>query len=174
MINTEILNKRCIEWRPKTLCEKDPNNEDCECDEYSYKEWRHINLTCCKEEHFTYICGENCNQFYIKKDKDSCVKAHLKNECEKGNPEYMVYVQFKNRIEYIQSDKIPENKVKVEWQICRQKTDLEKFKEKLNNYDCEKLALDFTEDCVFNCEHNYYEPDDERLKEYFLLKNCNI
>ena len=26
--------------------------------------------------------------------------------------------------------------------------------------------------CVWNCKYNYYEGSDDKLKEYYMLKNC--
>ena len=60
---------------------------------------------------------------------------------------------------------------------CRKKTNLELFKEKLNKYDCEKLALDFTEDCssgVSNCKSDFYGENEDKLINYFILKGCKL
>lgn len=84
---------------------------------------------------------------------------------------------------YILLDRCYNTQKTIEVQECRKKTDLELFKEKLDSYDCEKLLLDMTEECDIlitflnrehYCEYNYYEESDDKLKEIFMLKNCEV
>lgn len=77
---------QCMEWRNKNKCEIDPNEEGCVCDER-----RHI--------------YDFCDQMTVEYMKTSCIglvsmdiavwgnpciKAHVPNECEKGNRKYIV------------------------------------------------------------------------------------
>lgn len=66
------------------------------------------------------------------------------------------------------------NKVTYEDCTCRPKTNLEKLKDKLKEFDCEKILLDLNEDCLFNCKHNYYSEQDETIKDYYIFKGCKI
>lgn len=71
----------CKEWRPKTYCELNPNDETkCTCDENWRKAWDEDG--CKNINSFNF---DLCTSFY----QDKCIKAHEKTECEKGNPNYI-------------------------------------------------------------------------------------
>jgi len=221
----------CLKWHTKTLCEREPTNEACECDEWKERPLR-IQINCQNPrlpngdydwevcQNITNVAWDEANKY---KDK-TCIKAHQKNECEKGNTDYVLdidkvfvvsllgfcnldslylyeseipdeFIYNNNTYHFKGNDRMSDDCILTYWddskieewneghfekvnikskKTCRKKTSLERFKDNLNKYDCEKLALDFTESCLTRCKYDYYEKNDEELKDIFKLKNCQI
>ncbi len=145
--------------------------------------WNGRKVTCYRETLFE-------KEFNITKDTNECLSSRPKNECEKGNPNYVcslyrIYSKdsswFGGKGSHLYTKEAFEHHKNDEWikrwncEKCRKKTDVELFKEKINGYDCKKLLLDFTEDCWRRCKYNYYDEEgDDELKEIFILKNCEV
>jgi len=106
------------DWRPKTICELNPNSENCICVEYEYKLPKkydyvdYYNFDCFKYEediksynkyndtlsetliYMATIMQVSC-EFYTTPQKGECIKSHLPNECEKGNEDYILeYINY--------------------------------------------------------------------------------
>lgn len=86
-------NIRCKDWRPKTHCELEPNDEDCFCEEY--EECISISKTfgCVRKgilseggNTITAVDGEVA----FSNKPPECIKLRAKTECEKENPQYTI------------------------------------------------------------------------------------
>ena len=134
-----------------------------------------------------YICGDLAKDKTAKEmglyDKYCCLKTEQKNECEKGNPKWIWQdtrmFSIYNNITLVSGciESIYDHKKGgcIPNRFCRKKTDLELFKEELNKYDCDKLALQFIDKCRWGiCKYNFYRETDSELKKYFVLKGCKI
>jgi len=111
---------KCADWRDKTKCELNPNAEGCICDEWKYVSrvecteymldkygitYREYSETHGGGETITgsdyYNGGENTYNLVrgiddrivfnvTEKCPKYCIKSHEPNECEKGNPNYII------------------------------------------------------------------------------------
>lgn len=97
---SSFYNGKCNKWRPKNKCELNPEAEGCVCDEYEkilLTVYRTINNTDILNLSVTSVTKwvkiETVNQgndYLVYQILPDCIKSHLPNECEKGNPEYIV------------------------------------------------------------------------------------
>lgn len=194
----EIATYRC--FNENVICVKSHSSNECEKGNKDYvlenktriEKIANPNFTWCTSFFLDFQC-ELFNRT-SKKFKSDCIYVEKRGDweshwnqgyCDESDEWLDEYYQFcvKRELEHREKCRktleFIENKI-IEYE-CRKKTDLEFFKEKLDSYDCYKLALDFTEDCDIlitflnrghYCEYNYYKESDEKLKEIFLLKNC--
>ena len=79
---------QCVKWKPKTICELNPENLDCICDEWSNScrfdsigEYVYLSKF---NESFEEWCLNNDGELLNK-----CIKSHLPNECEKNNSDWI-------------------------------------------------------------------------------------
>lgn len=96
----------CKSHRPKSKCESNPNDEDCECDEYEEKTYcnrmmidgKAIDTVSCKISakgaNFSVVCEDKCEgTLEIKKE---CIKAHIKPKPIKINLDEEKCVEYYN------------------------------------------------------------------------------
>lgn len=154
---------KCVEWQPKNPDDIrfDPNKDTCiqyettsclkniTAEVLAYNGTT-FNLTvkavepdtCINEPAQLDACGEGIiNRIYYGREEQNtteCMDWRPKNECEKGNPAYMVsleinpklqvtqkiYAELPNEISAENTANLPE-KVRVRWDLCRPKTTCE-------------------------------------------------
>lgn len=184
----------CEKHRPKTKCELNPEDEDCVCDEYEedkYTGWyvvqRHngksggrsfndLNST----QFYWLINNAQDNETYgfeihSEVEQGKCHSAHEKNECEKGNKDYIsecnlyrIFSKDKNRFggkdswlyspETFKTHKDDNwvNYWKCDKPICRLANECEKGNEDyievcyLEDIDIERDCDNITNECICN------------------------
>lgn len=123
-IYPKIVNGECMKYRLKTKCEINPEHPDCVCDEYNSDTQQELfvapvygnnisvqvagNCDFCdpniNKKASVIMCeGDECSMDMpsLCCDLKRCIKAHEKNECEKGNPDWIDKSLFKlDKAEY--------------------------------------------------------------------------
>ena len=178
----------CIDWRPKNICELDPEAEGCICDEYQWKERCQeiidfLEKPKIKElpENFTEELYEHeeemlkiCKIIYYP-----CISSHLPNECESGNPDWV----WEEKKIYPQRVKFYCNKNYVECHIG----DYEYYNKTWNDKGCTVPLIDVEEyitwlPCIgfieFGEEYckysnkEHYEMNIDYIKNYAETYDC--
>jgi len=87
---------KCSDWRPKTICKLNPNDERCICDEWKGCKNKEILYDWLVGDNITFCYDDGGYRTYPTEEEEKyekaffgCIKSHLPNECELNNPDWV-------------------------------------------------------------------------------------
>lgn len=164
----------CLSARLRNPCEKG-DDKWIETIKYSYKNDGFVidNVSYrCAEFPYTWKNVSLYDEWCFEETKG----CREKSPCEANDEEYTLDGRCYGDV--YEDETNGERVCSTGWEeFCRKKNEFEKMRDELEKYDCDKLTCDMLNSNWFKKDSDvcdYYNEDDDQLREYFSLKGCKV